>query len=184
MLTVQALIPLLIRSRGLIVNVSSVSSLVPYLFGAVYSSTKGALNVWSRALRMELRPFGVRVMVAMTGTVRSNIANTVHHRALPKASLYRPVDDMFQKRLTFSQTHATVPTEVYASKFVAAALKGEGWLGGWLGGTPEWFYAGGMANLLWVSTWFPAWLSELLTARFFAMPLMAKRLQAAMAKKD
>ncbi|ODA80837.1 hypothetical protein RJ55_03797 [Drechmeria coniospora] len=184
MLMCQAFARLLIAARGLIINISSISSVVPYLFGAIYSSTKGAINVYSRALRMELRPFGVRVMVAMTGTVKSNIASHFD-RVLPPTSLYRPVDDLFQKRLTFSQNNATMATDVYARKLVTASLRGEGWLGGRVGGTPDWFWAGGMALVVWTSTLMPAWLSERLAAIFFNMARMGRRLRdAARAKKD
>ncbi|KAI5460487.1 hypothetical protein BGZ63DRAFT_247801 [Mariannaea sp. PMI_226] len=179
----KAFAPLLIQARGLIINISSTSSMVPYLFGAIYSSTKGAINTYSRALRMELRPFGVRVMVAMTGTVRSNIASHTH-RSLPSSSLYMPVNDMFQNRLTFSQKTATVPREEYAKKIVTQALKGEGYLGGWIGATPEWYWAGGMSGLVWTLSLLPRWMSERSVAMFFKMGIMTKRLQAAWAKKD
>ncbi|KAJ4132371.1 NADPH-dependent 1-acyl dihydroxyacetone phosphate reductase [Fusarium falciforme] len=71
----QAFAPLLIEAPSLILNISSTSSVAPYLFGAIYSSTKGAINTYSRALRLEFNPFNVRVMVAVTGTVKSHIAN-------------------------------------------------------------------------------------------------------------
>ncbi|KAH6886233.1 hypothetical protein B0T10DRAFT_490874 [Thelonectria olida] len=175
--------PLLIKARGLIINISSTSSVVPYLFGSIYSSTKGAINTYSRALRMEMKPFGVRVMVAMTGTVRSNIASRTH-RTLPANSLYLPVNDLFERRLTFSQNNATMSTEVYASKIVTQALKGEGHLGGWIGASPDWYWAGGMSGLVWTLTLMPAWMSEGAVSIFFKMGAMAKRLQAAWTKKD
>ena len=175
--------PLLIHSRGLILNISSTSSEVPYLFGAIYSSTKGAINTYSRALRMELQPFGVRVMIAVTGTVRSNIASHTH-RQLPPNSFYQPVLDVFERRLTFSQNNATMPTETYAKKIVGEALKGEGWLGGWLRRTPDWFWAGGMANRVWFLTLFPRWFSEYVISVFFKVGAMSRRLQATRAKKD
>lgn len=179
----QAFAPLLIEARGLILNISSTSSVVPYLFGAIYSSTKGAINTYSRALRLELKPFSVRVMVAMTGTVRSNIASHFD-RALPSTSLYMPVQDMFERRLTFSQTTATMPTGVYARKVVAQALKGEGWLGGWVGRTPDWYWAGGMSGLVWASTCLPRWMSEAAVGVFFHISTMVKRVQDARAKRD
>lgn len=179
----QAFAPLLIEARGLIINISSISSVVPYLFGAIYSSTKGAINTYSRVVRMELKPFGVRVMVAMTGTVRSNVANRTH-RSLPADSLYQPVKDVFTDRLVFSQTQKTMPTEAYTEKIVAQALKGEGYLGGWIGGTPDWYWAGGMSQLTWGLSCLPRWMSESVVSIFFNMGSIAKRLQAGRAKKD
>ncbi|KAF4471871.1 1-acylglycerone phosphate reductase [Fusarium albosuccineum] len=180
---VQAFAPLLIEARGLILNVSSTSTMVPYLFGAIYSSTKGAINVWSRALRLELKPFNVRVMTAVTGTVRSNIASRTH-RTLPANSLYQPVNDFFERRLTFSQTHGTVPTEAYARKVVGQALKGEGYLGGWVGRTPDWYWAGGMANRVWLLSCLPRWMSEGIIGIFFKIGSITNRISQARAKKD
>ena len=61
---------LLIAARGLIVNIASLAAVTPYVFGSVYCASKGAVVSYSRTLRVELQPFGVRVMVAMAGTVR------------------------------------------------------------------------------------------------------------------
>jgi len=183
MATIQAFIDLLIAARGLILNISSTSAHVPYLFGAVYSSTKGAIDTYSRALRLELKPFGVRVMVAVTGTVRSNIASR-QHRVLPPGSLYTPVKDVFEWRLTFSQNHGTYPTERYAASIVTQALKGEGWLCGLIGRSPDWYWQGGMSTLVWLTTLMPKWLSEGILARYWNIGKMTRRIQEARAKKD
>ncbi|TDZ38165.1 NADPH-dependent 1-acyldihydroxyacetone phosphate reductase [Colletotrichum spinosum] len=149
MAMVQAFVPLMIPTRGLIVMISSLSSISPYVFGSVYTATKGALNSYSRTLRQELRPFGVRVMVSMTGTVKSEIAKL--KRELPPNSLYARVKDLYAKRLLFSQNNATVTAEEFAQQLVAEALKGEGWFGGWFGGARNWFWAGGMAGSVWLA---------------------------------
>jgi len=185
MAMVQAFIRPLIAAKGLIVNISSLSSITPYCFGSVYCATKGAVNAYSRTLRLELRPFGVRVMVAMTGTIKSNIASRTHRELLPD-SLYEPVKDVFTWRLTFSQNNATVPTREYAAKLVAAALREEsaGPLGRLLGwGPPKWFWAGGFAGGVKFLTWFGEWLIDLVLARTFRLGHMTKKIQEANAGK-
>ncbi len=183
MLMCQAFIPLLIPARGLIVNISSVSAIMPYLFASVYCATKAALDGYSRTLRLELKPFNVRVMVAMTGTVKSNI--TSHFvRELPSNSLYRPVQDMYDERIHFSQNNSPMPADVYAKKLVAAALKGEGWFGGLFGRTPDWFWAGGLANVAWFGqTFFPRRFAEFLTAITFKISKMAFKIAEAKDKR-
>ncbi|RFU81088.1 1-acyldihydroxyacetone-phosphate reductase [Trichoderma arundinaceum] len=183
MFTTQAFAEQLIAARGLVVNISSLSSISAYIFGSVYASTKGAINSYSRVLRLELKPFNVRVMVAMAGTVRSQIASHAH-RSLPSTSLYQPIDDYFQKRLVFSQNNATVPTEVFARKLVSAALKGEGYFGGLIGGTPDWFWAGGFSRGVWVLSLFPAWVSEKVIGVFFGIAGLKKRLTEARLKQS
>ena len=56
---------------GRIVNVSSMGGRVWFPFGGWYHATKHALEVLSDILRMELRPFGVRVIVIEPGAIRS-----------------------------------------------------------------------------------------------------------------
>lgn len=182
MFTVQAFADQLIAARGLIINISSTSAVSSYIFGSVYASTKAAINSWSRILRLELQPFNVRVMVAMTGTIKSQIASHVH-RSLPTTSLYRPVDDYFQRRLVFSQNNATMPTDIYARKLVTAALKGEGWLGGLIGGTPDWFWAGGLSGRVWLLTLVPNSWAEWAFGVFFGIANLKKRLTEARLKQ-
>ncbi|KAH7115457.1 short chain dehydrogenase [Dactylonectria estremocensis] len=159
MAMVQAFAPLLIKARALIIMISSLSSLSPYVFGSVYCATKGALNSYSRTLRQELRPFGVKVMVSLTGTVKSQIAKA--DRSLPPDSIYLPIKDEYARRLLFSQINSTVETTEYARRLVGEALKGDGWLGGWIGGAAKWFWAGGMTTKVWlIRLLFGEWLLD------------------------
>ena len=59
------------RRAGLVVNVSSIAGLVPVPFQAFYSASKAALESMSEALRMEVRPFGVRVALLEPGDFRT-----------------------------------------------------------------------------------------------------------------
>lgn len=45
--------------------------------GAIYASSKAAVHSLTDSLRVELRPFGVRVVLVMPGAIRSHFgANT------------------------------------------------------------------------------------------------------------
>jgi 1-acylglycerone phosphate reductase len=117
---VQAFAPLLISAQGLIINIGSVAAIVPYVYGSIYNASKAALHAWSQTLRLELEPYGVRVMVVVTGGIQSRIART--KRALPEGSLYLEVNDEFQRRVSHSQENA-MPNQVYARGVVAEALR-------------------------------------------------------------
>ncbi|KAK4188153.1 acylglycerone-phosphate reductase [Podospora australis] len=160
---------LLISAKGLIINIASLAAITPYAFGSVYCASKGAVTSYSRTLRLELKPFGVRVMVAMTGTVRSQIASKTH-RTLPENSIYQRVKEIFEKRLTFSQNNATVKTEDYAKKLVAKALQGESplILRAWFG-RPDWLWAGGWAGKVWLATWFGEWILDFALYRLIGL---------------
>ncbi len=59
----KALFPLLLKSRGRIVNMSSVAGYVATPFSGPYASSKHAVEGWSDALRRELLQLGVKVIV-------------------------------------------------------------------------------------------------------------------------
>ncbi|TVY27965.1 NADPH-dependent 1-acyldihydroxyacetone phosphate reductase [Lachnellula hyalina] len=133
----QTFTPLLISSSpSLILNIGSVAAIVPYAFGSVYGASKAALHSWSNTLRVELEPYGVRVMVVVTGGVRSRIART--HRELPEGSLYMDVEKEFQRRLTHSQEGA-MDAGVYAERVVREALREC---------PKKWFWEGNRARLI------------------------------------
>ncbi|KAL8919699.1 MAG: hypothetical protein Q9208_006652 [Pyrenodesmia sp. 3 TL-2023] len=118
---------LLLPARALIINLSSISALVPYVFGSVYASSKAALASYTRTLRAELAPFGVRVMLVMAGTVESNIGHAVEN-VLPEGSLYASVKHFYERRSGFSQKMESRPmeTEVFARRLVEKAVRAEG----------------------------------------------------------
>ncbi|KAJ6443957.1 NADPH-dependent 1-acyldihydroxyacetone phosphate reductase [Purpureocillium lavendulum] len=70
---VKAFSPLLINSKGTVVNIGSVAPLVPLPFSTAYNATKAALHAYGDGLRMELALFGVKVITIITGGVKSNI---------------------------------------------------------------------------------------------------------------
>jgi short-subunit dehydrogenase len=58
----QCAIPALKETQGMIVNVSSALSKRALPFLAAYSSTKSMMNALADGLRLELRPYGIRVL--------------------------------------------------------------------------------------------------------------------------
>lgn len=70
----QAMLPLLRESSGArMVFISSVSGQIAPPFVGPYASSKFALEAMADALRMELRPFGIRVSLVQPGNVRTPI---------------------------------------------------------------------------------------------------------------
>jgi len=67
----QAFLPLIRKARGRIVNMSSVGAHIALPFGGVLTASKGALGLLSDALRMELRPFGIRVCVIEPASIKT-----------------------------------------------------------------------------------------------------------------
>jgi short-subunit dehydrogenase len=61
------------RKAGTIINIGSVTSLIPENFNGVYSGTKAFVLNYSQALQVELKPHGVRVQAVLPGATRTEI---------------------------------------------------------------------------------------------------------------
>jgi NAD(P)-dependent dehydrogenase (short-subunit alcohol dehydrogenase family) len=68
------------QGGGLIINISSIGGLMGLPFQAFYSASKFAIEGFSEALRMEVRPFNIRVVVINPGDFHTNnSANRRHY---------------------------------------------------------------------------------------------------------
>jgi NAD(P)-dependent dehydrogenase (short-subunit alcohol dehydrogenase family) len=69
----QALLPLIRRARGRIVNISSVGGRVASPALGAYAASKYAIEALSDAMRMELHPWGIDVSVIEPGSIGTEI---------------------------------------------------------------------------------------------------------------
>jgi NAD(P)-dependent dehydrogenase (short-subunit alcohol dehydrogenase family) len=69
----QAMMPLLRKARGRIVNISSVNGRIAAPYMAPYAASKHALEAISNALRLELRAWGIRVSIIAPGATSTPI---------------------------------------------------------------------------------------------------------------
>jgi NAD(P)-dependent dehydrogenase (short-subunit alcohol dehydrogenase family) len=109
--------------RAVVANVGSIVGLFTTPFAAAYCSSKAAVHSITDALRMELDPFGIRVVSIQPGGVRSSFGE--HAEAairLPDGSLYRPVERGIRARAQAGQQGAT-PAEEFAGPVVEALLR-------------------------------------------------------------
>ncbi len=70
----QALLPALLRSKGRVINISSVGGKVAMATYGAYAGAKFALEAVSDSLRREIAPLGVQVVVVEPGGVRTEMA--------------------------------------------------------------------------------------------------------------
>ena len=78
----RAVLPaMLARGAGRIVNVSSVSGRIPAPILGAYHASKYALEALSDALRMEVAPLGVQVVIVEPGTIRTEFATRTRDEA-------------------------------------------------------------------------------------------------------
>ena len=69
----QAFLPLLLKSKGMIVNQTSIASVAAIPFQSAYDASKAAMAMFSNLQRLELQAFGITVVELKTGVVRSNL---------------------------------------------------------------------------------------------------------------
>ncbi|QVM90576.1 SDR family oxidoreductase [Pseudomonas entomophila] len=121
----RALFPLLRRARGLVVNIGSVSGVLVTPFAGAYCASKAAVHGLSDALRLELSPFGVRVMEVQPGAIASQFASNAQQQAeqvLAADSPWWPLREQVQARARASQDRPT-PAAAFAQGLLAATRK-------------------------------------------------------------
>jgi NAD(P)-dependent dehydrogenase (short-subunit alcohol dehydrogenase family) len=71
----QALLPALLRSKGRVINISSIGGKAAMATYGAYAGAKFALEAVSDSLRREVAPLGVQVVVVEPGGVRTEMAS-------------------------------------------------------------------------------------------------------------
>ncbi|TXT62582.1 MAG: 3-oxoacyl-[acyl-carrier protein] reductase [Promethearchaeota archaeon] len=90
------------RQSGLIINTSSVGGKIYTPFGAWYHATKHAVEGWSDSLRLELKPFGINVVILEPGFIGTQFYNVVLDK-VPKQSLDGPYSEAIKRMKETSQ---------------------------------------------------------------------------------
>jgi NAD(P)-dependent dehydrogenase (short-subunit alcohol dehydrogenase family) len=117
----KAFLPLLRRAGGREVNIGSVGGHLAIPFGGALSACKSALGAISDALRLELHPFGIHVIVIEPGSVNTPAANKMVGdvdaiiRALPPEGVAQ-YEQMLRRslRIAYDREKRGSPPEVVA----------------------------------------------------------------------
>ncbi|WCM25181.1 oxidoreductase [Sphingomonas sp. QA11] len=112
------------QKDGTIVNVTSIGGKFGEPFGAWYHATKFAVEGLSDCLRMELRPFGIRVVVIEPGAIRTEWGGIAHQSLLERSgdSAYAPYAQRHAAMLGSADSFTFAsPPEVVANIIAKAA---------------------------------------------------------------
>ncbi|GJP65658.1 hypothetical protein CLOP_g22525 [Closterium sp. NIES-67] len=120
----QVVVPHMVeQGTGKIVNIGSVSAWITTPFAGTYCAAKAAVHNISHALRMELKPFGIQVMLVAPGAIRSNFggnsSSSVSHLQL---KIFSRFQKQIEARAGASQTPQSTPGDVFARALVEKAL--------------------------------------------------------------
>ncbi|KAA8491495.1 Retinol dehydrogenase 8 [Porphyridium purpureum] len=153
---IQAVAPHMKKQRsGLIVNVSSIVSELATPFSGTYCATKSALNAFSDALRMEMKPFGIKVLVVLPGAIRSNFSNNiVAHAKIARSTWYTMTT--LERRAQASQRSNPTPAHDFAQLMLPQIEKCHAT------GSPSYVRAGSLSTMFLVWKHLPRALTDAL----------------------
>lgn len=167
---VKEFAPLLIKAQGTITFTGSVTGVVAFPFSAGYNSLKAAIHQYAATLRLEMKPFNVKVLNVVTGGVDTNIADT---RPMPKDSYYNlpSLLDAFEERKLMAKRNAPMSAPDYAREVANDIERLHSTSGplNYYRGTMAWF----LGHLLW---WAPRWVVEKGLLRKFGLTQGFKQL--------
>jgi NAD(P)-dependent dehydrogenase (short-subunit alcohol dehydrogenase family) len=97
----RAFAPMIIETRGRIVNVSSISGIFSVLGLGLYSMSKHALEAFNDALAQEMAPYGVKVVAIEPGNFDTMIGASANARMDAKGQTFDglPYEDQLQATL-------------------------------------------------------------------------------------
>ncbi|MEM0578106.1 SDR family oxidoreductase [Flavobacterium polysaccharolyticum] len=89
---IKAVLPQMrLQKSGLIINVTSIAGYMGLPYRSVYSASKGALELITEALRMEVKDFGISITNVAPGDFATNIAAGRYHAPVVEGSAYQEV---------------------------------------------------------------------------------------------
>lgn len=106
-----AFLPQLREGGGDIVNISSVAGRKARPGSSVYSATKWGMNGWSEALRQELLPYDVRVVLIEPGAVHTELVQNIRE------------EDVRERSAAFYQEVGAIPAEDVAAAVLYAVAQ-------------------------------------------------------------
>lgn len=120
---VKAVLPAMrAQQRGHIVNISSLTGLVPVPFMGIYSASKFCVEGYTESLRREVEHFGIKVSLVETGFVKTNLA-TNRRNAADRISDYDSMRERVFKAINDYEENAPKPDIVADSILQIAGSK-------------------------------------------------------------
>ena len=90
------------QGEGIIINVTSIAGYMGLPFRGIYSATKGALELVTESVSMEVKQFNIRVCNVAPGDFVTNIASGRYHSPVFQNSAYA---ENYQKNLDLMNEH-------------------------------------------------------------------------------
>ena len=90
--TMKAVLPQMRKQKsGLIINVTSIAGYMGLPYRGIYSASKGALELITESIRMEVKPFNIKVTNVAPGDFATDIAARRFHAPILENSPYKEI---------------------------------------------------------------------------------------------
>lgn len=119
----QAVLPYMRKARqGKIINTSSIASEIAIPFQAFYSASKAALDNWSKALRLEVKDFGIKVSNILPGDIKTGFTASREKKA-DKASPYYEKESKSIAKMEKDEQKGMEPIKIAKKVYAIAKRK-------------------------------------------------------------
>ena len=116
----QLVLPYMRKQRsGKIINVSSVVGKLSLPFSGWYCATKHALEALSDSLRLEVKEFGIKIIVIEPGAIKTKFGDVAYEK-LKQSSINTPYKNKVAKLLEMIKSTKGSPVEVVSNTIVKA----------------------------------------------------------------
>lgn len=124
---IQAMLPMVRRARGRVVVNSAMMARIVLPFNAGYAASKAALEAWTTALRREVAPHGVDVVLVEAGGIASSLAGHQDIDSVPATGPYAAQHRFLERFMSDMSAHADDPAwqPQRFAEVVAQALSAE-----------------------------------------------------------
>ncbi|KAI0893063.1 NAD(P)-binding protein [Annulohypoxylon nitens] len=121
----QSFAPLLIKAKGTVVFITSLSGYLNVPYQGTFAATKRSEEIMAETLRLELAPFHVNVLSVVTGALKTRGQSHFDDWKLPEGSLYKPVESTISDRARGQEGAPRMEAADYAKRVVSEIIKGK-----------------------------------------------------------
>jgi len=122
---VQQVLPTMRKQRsGVIINISSIAGFVGFPGVSAYTSSKFAMEGFSESLKLELEPFGIKVVIIEPGPIKTNVGNSYKYTKNSQSSdsAFAELNTKIKNMMNYMVTEGGNPPEVVSKEVLNAVL--------------------------------------------------------------
>ena len=120
----KAVLPVMREQKGgLIINITSIAGYMGLPYRGIYSASKGALELITEALRMEVRAHGIQITNVAPGDFATNIAAGRYHAPVVEGSAYEVSYGNALKEMNLHVDSGSNPNEMAEAIYAIINIK-------------------------------------------------------------